>query len=202
MKKGFVFYFCLICFFGFTQENKVLKLTYGKLFEYSKDSSNVKNVDAYVSAQNFLEQIKTSVNNVEYHLTINDSLAKFEYIDILQDENFKKLAITFGGGDNHYFDLKENNVYRLNAEKNKLIQYDKDSVNWFITNESKEIQGFLCLRAYGKTKIFTRKEKKEVEYDVWFCPQFGNKCGPAQFFGLPGLIFEASYKNKSGLRFY
>lgn len=178
-----------------------IKITYGKLFEFSKDSSNVKNKDAYVSAQNFLADIKESVNKTEFNLIINDSVAKFEYNDILQDEKFNKAAITFGGGNNHYYDLKKDNVYRLNAEKNKLIKYDKDSINWILTNESKIIQDFLCYRAYGKTKIYTRKEK-EVEYDVWFCPQFNNKCGPAHFFGLPGLIFEASYKNKNGLKFY
>lgn len=202
MKNIITIIICIVSCSIFSQEKKVIKVTYGKLFEYSKDSTNVKNREAFVSAQNLLENIKKSTEKVEYNLFIGENVAKFEYEDILQDESFQRLAITLGGGEPHYYDLKYNRVFRLNIEKKKLVEYQNDSIKWDLTNESKKINGFVCYRAFGKTKIYSKNKKKEVEYDVWYCPQFNNSCGPSQFFGVPGLIFEASYRNKMGLKFY
>lgn len=201
MKKTIVLIILILSVFStHSQENKILKVTYKKLFQQKEVVETKAQSEASIRAQEFLDAISESIQKVEYNLFIGTKFAKFEYNEILQDKNFKNIAIIFGGGETHYYDFKKDKVYKLNIDKSKLIEYSADSLTWKLTEETKEINGFTCYRAFGKTKIYTRKQQKEVEYDVWYCPKFNTKCGPSQFFGLPGLIFEASQKD-SGLKF-
>lgn len=56
-------------------------------------------------------------------------------------------------------------------------------LDWTITDESKEIGGYMCQKA---TTTF-----KGRNYEAWFCPEIPIPYGPWKLHGLPGLILAA-----------
>ncbi|WP_338377793.1 GLPGLI family protein [uncultured Flavobacterium sp.] len=203
MNRILIYLFLIIGITTYSQEHKTLKIYYGKLFTVSTDSTRINNINES-KAVNYLLDLKKSIDKVEYILTIEKDYAKFEYHETLQDNVFNKTAITFGGGNTFFYDFKKNAIYKKgNLINDKLIKFEKDSIQWNLQNETKEIDGYICYKATGKTKIYKSDSsiKKEIEYEAWYCPQFNNYCGPSEFLGLPGLVFEASQKN-STLKFY
>lgn len=56
-------------------------------------------------------------------------------------------------------------------------------LDWMITEESKEIGGYLCQKATTKFK--------GRNYEAWFCPEIPIPYGPWKLHGLPGLILAA-----------
>lgn len=183
------------------KESKSLKVTYGKLLSISKDSID-NNSSLNPWAKKTMLSIKKSANEVEYSLIINNENAVFEYIDVLKTNEFNKIAIKFGGGETHYYDLKKDSVYKKNGLLPKhLVKCEKDSIKWELSSETKTINSYICYKANGNTYVISDNGLKKIEYEAWYCPEFNNYCGPSQFFGLPGLIFEA-YQNGSDLKFY
>lgn len=201
MKKISLIFFIIVWFNVFSQKEQALKVTYGKKANLTIDSTKVRKNQNTTGYYSMINLIVESMNKIQYTLLIGKEYAKFEYDDILQEENFKKTAISFGGGQSHFYDLEKNKVYFYNHNKDKLVEYEEDAIIWNITNETKKIDGFLCFKALGKAELLTIKDKKGLEYEAWFCPDFNSSCGPSQFFGLPGLIFEATIIN-SGVLFY
>jgi Protein of unknown function (Porph_ging). len=59
--------------------------------------------------------------------------------------------------------------------------------NWVLSNEEKLINNFKCKKAVDKTGNAT----------AWYCPSIPISDGPYIFGGLPGLIIELSYMNKT-----
>ncbi len=58
-----------------------------------------------------------------------------------------------------------------------------NEINWTITNEQKEINGYQCKKAH-----ITDNEG----VSVWFAPEIAVNGGPYVFFGLPGLVLETN----------
>jgi len=67
--------------------------------------------------------------------------------------------------------------------KNIDFKGNISEINWNITNEQKEINGYQCKKAHI--------EGNEGTY-VWFTPEIAVNGGPYIFFGLPGLVLETN----------
>ena len=65
---------------------------------------------------------------------------------------------------------------------NRYLIKDKVAFNWKISEESKTIGGYQCLKA---TTTFRGRN-----WEAWFAPELGMSYGPWKFHGLPGLIME------------
>lgn len=73
-------------------------------------------------------------------------------------------------------------------KKNFLVT-DELNYTWNITNETKKIKNFTCYKA---TTTF-----RGNNFEAWFTPDIPINAGPWKWYGLPGLIVEATDADKS-----
>lgn len=98
--------------------------------------------------------------------------------------------------------------------KEFLVTDSLKNWNWKLENETKKIGNYVCYKAIavipitaeemaqyeahkkekseGKTTFFSMSEPKEEIVTVWYTPEIPVSQGPADYWGLPGLILEAS----------
>ena len=72
--------------------------------------------------------------------------------------------------------------------KNFLVT-DQINYSWKITNETKQIQNYTCYKATTSFRGNT--------FEVWFTPDIPINAGPWKWYGLPGLIVEATDTDQS-----
>lgn len=98
--------------------------------------------------------------------------------------------------DNYYYNNYGKEII-MNTFINKefFVKIPVDKYSWVITDESKIIDGYQCYKATGIHEVNDFRGKKNYTINAWFCPTLPFNYGPAEFFGLPGLIFEAYYEN-------
>lgn len=130
---------------------------------------------------------------------------------------FSMIMGSFTGGK-RYKNI-EKNQYKEETEffgKPFLIEDKLENIEWELVNESKQIGQYVVFKAVATQKIdsldFTEYERKrEDEKDesdtivspidelklpkekkivAWYTPQIPIKTGPAEYWGLPGLILE------------
>ncbi|WLD23149.1 GLPGLI family protein [Flavobacterium dauae] len=73
-------------------------------------------------------------------------------------------------------------------KKNFLVT-DELNYTWQITNETKKIKDYTCYKA---TTTF-----RGNTFEAWFTPDIPINAGPWKWYGLPGLIVEATDKDQS-----
>lgn len=73
--------------------------------------------------------------------------------------------------------------------KKKFLVTDELNYSWKITNETKKIKDYTCYKA---TTTF-----RGNNFEVWFTPDIPINAGPWKWYGLPGLILEATDKDQS-----
>lgn len=125
---------------------------------------------------------------------------QFKYsllIDLEKNQSIYKLDTLVrqnipAGKEKVRFMINNNLSYVVKENKNKYFKYEeifkKDfysdgdikDIEWEITNEEKVISGMKCKKAVSK--------KKEFYITVWFTEDIPVSSGPANFFGLPGLV--------------
>lgn len=83
-----------------------------------------------------------------------------------------------------YISFKENILYDNTKPMNNYYTCEEDipKINWQITNETKNTDGFALTKAETSFRGRT--------YEVWFSYEYPLSIGPWKFQGLPGLIFE------------
>lgn len=90
------------------------------------------------------------------------------------------------------------NVTQLGWGKNAqdvLIYVDKSSLNWIITEETKEIGGYTCFKA-TLNEVMERSTKNFIRPVIaWFTPEIPLPFGPLHYGNLPGLILELQTEN-------
>jgi GLPGLI family protein len=155
-----------------------------------------------------IKSVISSIPQVSYELIVNDSISSFTVINKVYTPDFNKGAISYGGGSNFYVKKKNNELQSLESTLVFNDSYLKKSTtfttDWKITNESKVINGYICYKAIIKREKLLLKatnsknpeiKKIEKELVAWFCPEFPYSFGPDEFFGLPGIIFEAHHSD-------
>lgn len=161
------------------------------------------------------KQIKDNLKNrlqKTYVLTFNKEESTFK-------ENEKLDAIsgaTDSWGKNFtpgysYKNIKSNSLVQ-NQEfygKQFLVKDKLQSIDWVMGSESKTIGNYTCFKATAKIPTLelnwynfswdeirntdNSADSKEINYtevEAWYSPQIPVSSGPAEFWGLPGLILE------------
>lgn len=99
--------------------------------------------------------------------------------------------------------------------KEFLVADSLKAFNWKLESETKKIGDYTCYKAThtvsvtekdkadyeeskkkqsnGKTTFFVMSEPKETLITVWYTPEIPVSHGPAEYWGLPGLILEANF---------
>jgi GLPGLI family protein len=165
-----------------------------------------KNNDSTINSElqkELQEQLKRQFQQ-EYTLTFNKNESLYKKNEKLEAPMPSRggITITFSeGSDMMYKNIKESRFTNQIEKYGKqfLIKDSLPSPKWELLNETKNIGVYTCFKAQIRTEFKTQTltetngietVMKEKITTAWYTPQIPIGNGPAEFFGLPGLILE------------
>jgi GLPGLI family protein len=215
--KTSVAIFVLVLLFGFTGPTPNQDFQ-GKAYYFSKSSLELGSWGARMSeAQK--KQIKARLKNrleKTYILSFNSTESLF-----VEEEKVDAIS---GATDSWGSNFARGKQYK-NISDNKLVQAQefygkrflvKDqllAIDWELGSESKEVGGYTCFKATAvvpkealewfnfswsdlpNPDDDSEKDIKLSQVEAWYTMQIPVQHGPAEFWGLPGLILEVSAEN-------
>ncbi len=144
----------------------------------------------------------------EYELRFNLHESNYKQVESLGEGPAVQsggVMVKIAGGDNIiYRNTRERKVIE-GADlfgKPFIVDDEARTLDWEIGNETKQIGKYECRKATFKREIrrmeidSTEDEPKEVidtvEVSAWFTPEISVNHGPADYWGLPGLVLEVN----------
>ncbi len=149
-----------------------------------------------------------------YNLSFNREESVFkeeERLEAPQPQGMVMVMVESGGSDIMYKNTKEKRYTNQNESFSKLflIQDKLKDFNWELGDETKNIGDYTCYKATFKREVEVsqngisingdkdldkdvKPEMKEITVTAWYTPEIPVNAGPAEYFGLPGLILEVS----------
>ena len=146
-----------------------LKVEYQQTVKIPDD---IKNMEDIAQREYIINEIRKS--QTVFTLAMQNGVVVFSPSKI----NNNTLNISEGGSI--YADLSENKKYSIKNifDKQFLVKDTIKTINWNISDETKQILNYTCRKAtYGDTI-------------AWFCEQLPMPVGPCGVFGLPGIVLE------------
>lgn len=167
------------------------------------------------------EALKKATENI-FILTFNKKEALYEKQESLQKPTPKSdgvsVSITFSGEGKKYINIQDKSKITEDDifGKEFLIVEKLESFEWKLIDESKKIGDYTCYKAEliipvserekkeyeeylkkqeTKPSFFTQDEPKAKKITAWYTPEIPVSVGPANYWGLPGLILEISDEN-------
>lgn len=166
-------------------------------------SVNIGDNPVYQKSDAFRDMYNNAIKGakrIKIKLTFNDSISKFEnenigikendYLDAIAWANCSTIYYSNNSRKEYFFDPSENNSSFF--KKGEFVVSDKFQNDWIISNETKKINDFTCIKA---TRIKKISDKFSRNIIAWFCPQIPISIGPQGYYGLPGLIMELQENN-------
>lgn len=102
----------------------------------------------------------------------------------------EKIAFIEVNGQNYFFDKIKNKTIMQNMD-GLLVEKDSEKLDWEITAEQKQIDGYLCYKAIYLMKFLNRRGiPTSIPIEAWFAPSLPYGFGPKEYNGTPGLILE------------
>lgn len=154
--------------------------------ELNLDGFRSYRADLYLGSSSALFVYKLNHDPGETKLYASDSLESNYHFNLLDTMQYSILS-----------DHQEKRILHLEqipgADNLCIVQEPLQAITWYFTGNSKVIQGFKCLEAYGQ---FAGRQ-----YNVWFTDSIPTFFGPWKLHGLPGLILEA-YDESREVNFY
>lgn len=173
--------------------------------------------DADPVMQKQIEESMKSAFEKKYQLMFNNTESLYkeeEKLEAPQQNSFGMVMSFSGGGDVLYRNIKEQQTIEEKEffSKEFLVINPLEKLNWIVTDETKKIGQYQCMKAkivfpvtkeqlesYEKMK--TKQEKNPTQFmildepkdrvvEAWFTMDIPVSHGPAEFWGLPGLIME------------
>lgn len=196
--KIWVFIFCLGVPFHFINqetmglENEFL-VEYGEIIYTSTRNTSEENL--HLKDAMFTELERKS-RGISFRLIYKGHESFFELESGLESDYAPYVvsyAQTIIGKGKYYTNLKEEKIINdLEAFGERfLIEYDLDKQDdWFLSDETKKIGGFVCYKATKKKTIVNSLKSTDFIITAWFTPEIASSFGPKNHSGLPGLILE------------
>jgi len=206
MKKR-IYYLAIILFFSngivFSQTT-INEVVYKKrtLIDLSKvKTDNDPTKEAMVKA------IPIAMGKKAYKLVFNDTESLFTEILSLNDEGltntFANVSAKFSGGTEgkFYINMKQDTLLHQKSFRTDLllIKSKVSDLDWQLDfKTSKKVGKYTCFKATTSKKILMSSGKTvDQPITAWFCPELPYPFGPTEFAGLPGLILELEYYDKT-----
>ncbi len=165
------------------------------------------NVDDYfqtgdVNTNNKIELDHQYVLRIDGKHSIYYPLKEINNDKIVNEYITDKRKISYESINNHpysiiYKDVAEkskvslNHTFVVGEPKDILISEKLIKFDWMLTNETKEINGFLCKKA--TLTEFDNMFSKKSECVAWYAEDIPVHDGPERYWGLPGLVLEIIY---------
>jgi GLPGLI family protein len=187
----------------------------GKAYYYSKTKMDLGNWGARMSEAQKKQMASRLKNRLEktYILTFNQYESFFkeeEKLDAIGGAT-DTWGANFSRGD-QYKNLKDSTLIQSQEFYGKrfVIKDELPKINWVKGNETKQIGNYLCFKAVATIPTetlnwysfdwndLTNSGSDEVTMstiEAWYTLQIPLGHGPAEFWGLPGLVLEVSTGN-------
>lgn len=170
----------------------------GKL-NFLTDTLKVKDNDVKNVLKNIFSQSDPSVVEFELFYAQNETFFTFSNATQLsqKDLDLNIYKITAKNTGEIYTNLITGEVLqsRFTYGKNLIIQSNLNSPKWNLTNQTKIIGDYTCLKAFKEIEFFGNDGIKKITVEAWYSPKIPLPTGPMGFGGLPGLIVELEYAN-------
>lgn len=142
----------------------------------------------------YLEAIENA-KHLNFTLNFNQETSVFNIINAIgRDDQGYFYAKLFSGYKGEVYQSKESTLSVLGGEFGNFI-LKKEPNEWELTNETKEIEGFLCYKATSKKVVINTKGTFQFPVIAWYCPKIPFSYGPNGYGNLPGLILELQVRN-------
>lgn len=172
-------------------------------FDFNEDDSKSDSKISPDLVKQLQEQMRKQ-SQQEYTLNFNRHESIYKKNESLAAPMPARGGITItmsDGSDVRYKNLKEQRFTNQTEVYGKqfLIKDSLKVQQWELLNETKNIGEYTCFKAQLKTEVKTQtmtddngieSVMKEKITTAWYTPQIPVSNGPAEFYGLPGLILE------------
>ena len=140
----------------------------------------------------WMRDILKNTPPVNAYLEFSNNEALYYVEDKMQNDGKStfNLTRTAAGSDHKYYKNTDTKEYFYENNTGELLLTDIEPRKWKITQESKNIGGYICFKA-----IDLSSKKKTTS--VWFAPQIPVSFGPKDFNGLPGLVLLVEMKKRT-----
>ncbi|MFA7686945.1 MAG: GLPGLI family protein [Moheibacter sp.] len=187
--------FILLSIIGFSVFAQELELEFSaqtikKLGEEEK-AEILKNDPVYGKDQISMNEMPEPAT---YKMIISNKESSFTYIEKIsnnQDPNMPVIRYAPAGFGTTYHSLTDSvQIKDFNVYDKKYHSFDPLYIfDWEISRETKIVSGY-------ETRKATTTDKAGNSVTAWYAPKFSLSHGPAEFWGLPGIILEVEIKSK------
>jgi GLPGLI family protein len=192
------------------------------ILKFESDEFEVKS-DEDADFKKAVDEAAKKASECDFTLIFNKSEGLYDKIEELSKPENQSgepfVVISFSSEGKKYINLKdkvtivEDDIYG----KEFLIVENLKPLDWKLTEESKKIGEYTCLKAeliipvtenqlkeYQeflekekiKPSLFKQKEPKEKKVIAWYTPEIPVNLGPDNYWGLPGLILEINEEQR------
>ena len=184
--------FILFLFFStniYAQTNSV-KVNYALKIGYDEGFSNADGLKDYY------EKAQRGAEFVHFNLEANKLASYFEMKETMESTEVD-FAMSFSLASTSYY-TEANSHQKMRYENGYLGEFRvnyTEKTEWKLENETKYIDGFLCLKATSEQVVVRPEKTFRHPIIAWYCPAIPFSFGPNGFNGLPGLILELQVRN-------
>lgn len=137
-------------------------------------------------------------DNFRFELLISKKQSRFTNISVMpasESPHLNNIALNFTGYVGEVYNFEEA-IYSecFGCGTDVLLKRPKKE-NWVLTNETKEIDGYLCYKATNIYKVVGSEKTFNHPVVAWYCPKLPYGFGPNGYGNLPGLILELQVRN-------
>lgn len=179
--------------FSYSQNNG--KAYYKKTSTHNFEKSEGLNMSPKIKLS--FKSVNSTINDMEFLLTFNDSLAVYEELKKLgMGENSSKtqFAKVFSGYNGpSYYNFKTKKTTQ--KQESYLIEKKLTDYGWVLTKEKLIIDNLTCYKATTTLKLQGRSGEILRPVIAWYTTDINLSIGPDGFGGLPGLIIQLEVDN-------
>lgn len=158
--------------------------------EKKSDGKEIKDPKIRKEVLNGLYKYDHIMGFLNYEMNFSSDKAVFNRVSSMANDNgydLEKASSNVGIIGDYYIDIKNNQRihHHYFLGKTWLLKGKIDDLEWYLHDETKEIEGYVCRKA---TAIINLNDIKKGEITAWFAPDLPFQYGPKGYGGLPGLI--------------
>lgn len=196
-----IFYYSIFLFVFSFNSIKFDNSISGKIiYSFKPNELDVTNKEKNKDFYKAFDYLNKAASNLVFSLTFNTSESFFEIekkLDLDIETRVYSYAENIITKGNYYFDKKNDAIYIEGKiyDKYTLIKSKASNTKWKITNETKNIGGYNCIKAICVKRKTNSIKSKNYTVEAWFTMDIPVNYGPLEYNGLPGLILEVKSAN-------